>query len=62
MNTTNNGRTFEQWKRLVDAMVWKVAGCSADDLPDCCYYDWFANGKSPAAAARKAIRLAGGEF
>lgn len=49
---------FKDWKRRVDEAVWKLAGCSIDDLPDVCLHDWFDDDMKPDVAARKAIRSA----
>lgn len=49
---------FKDWRRRVDEAVWKLAGCSIDDLPDCCLRDWFDDGMKPVIAACKAICLA----
>lgn len=48
--------TFEQWMSLVNQNVEGQIGLSTSDLPDCCYMEWYEEGKSPAAAARKAIK------
>lgn len=52
-------RNFEDWMAEVDAVVSNRCGLSADDLPDCCYRDWFEDGVSPRAAASMAISEAG---
>jgi hypothetical protein len=51
---------FDQWMKQVDRECWKAGGCSIHDLPDVPFADWHEDGKSPAAAAKKAIRLAKG--
>lgn len=50
--------SFEAWMAKVNAYVEKLAGLSADDLPDCCYRDWYDDGVSPANAARRALKCA----
>ena len=51
-------QTFEQWLEKVDVAVDHLSSMSLHDLPDCCYRDWYENGMTPNAAARKAIRNA----
>lgn len=51
--------TFEEWMRAVNAHLEQLAGMCADDLPDWRYADAHANGTTPLAAARAAIRAAG---
>lgn len=47
---------FAQWMKDVDQAVQGIlCGLTVYDLPDCCYRDWFEDGFSPSAAARKAI-------
>lgn len=50
--------TFEQWLREVDRAVVAKVGLSYQDLPDCCYRDWYDQGVSPKGAASRAIRSA----
>jgi hypothetical protein len=52
-------KTFEQWKREVDAAILALCGLTADDLPDYGYADAYEDGKSPKATARAAIKAAG---
>lgn len=47
---------FKDWRRQVDEIVWQRAGCSIDDLADCCLRDWFDDGMTPRSAAIKAIK------
>ena len=54
--------TLDQWMQAVNALVERKYGLSTDDLPDCCYADWFEDGMLPSTAARKAIKNAGGDF
>lgn len=54
-------KSFEEWKAAVNTQVERLAGLSADDLPDAPYADWWEGGVSPASAAKRAIRAAGGE-
>jgi hypothetical protein len=51
-------RTFDDWMSAVNAAVERLAGLSADDLPDVCYRDWYDDDVSPVSAARRAIRSA----
>jgi hypothetical protein len=53
--------SFDEWRRTVNRWVWQLAGCSLDDLPDCCIADWYEAGTSSVVAARRAIREAGEE-
>lgn len=53
-----NEAGFKAWMAKVDAVVSARSGLSADDLPDCCYRDWYDDGVKPAAAAARAIRMA----
>lgn len=47
---------FEQWMRVVDALVQKKVGLSAHDLDDQPFRDWYDEGETPLAAAREAVR------
>jgi len=49
-------KTFEQWMREVDNEVKKKIGLSVHDLPDCCFADWYSDGKTAKGAASKAIK------
>lgn len=46
---------FNMWKRMVDDVIRRKVGLHSDDLPDCPYYDWYEQGLSPLAAARRAL-------
>ena len=48
--------TFQQWYAKVSQLIWKIAGCSPEDLVDYCYQDAFSDGATPLQAARAAIR------
>ncbi len=50
--------TFDEWLKAVDDEVWAKAGMSHLDLPDWGYRDAYDDRRSPAAAARSAIRAA----
>lgn len=50
--------TFEEWKRVVNALVESKMNFHADDLPDCPYHEWYESGMAPKVAANKAIRNA----
>jgi hypothetical protein len=49
---------FDAWYAKVDAAVQAKTGLSVDDLPDCCYRDWWEDGMTAGQAARAAIRSA----
>ena len=49
---------FELWKQRVNIEVLLLCGLGADDLPDCCYADWFEDGVSAKAAAKRALKNA----
>ena len=53
--------TFEQWLAKVDQWLEAHVFVSSADLPDCCYADWFADGISPARAARMALKAMDGD-
>ena len=54
---------FDSWMCSVDRYIARACcGLDSRDLPDCCYADWYEDGVKPQAAARRAIRSAGGEF
>lgn len=44
--------------RLVNAIVYAMAGCSADDLPDIAYADLYQRRVKARTAARMAVRNA----
>ncbi len=50
---------YSAWMSAVDEAVWRKAGVSVYDLPDCTYRDWFEAGWTPNQAARSALRRAG---
>lgn len=52
-------KTFETWIDEVNRLL-DLIGLSIDDLPDCCYRDWFEDGVSAKRAAARAIKSAGG--
>lgn len=51
-------QTFEEWLRAVDAAISAKCGLTHDDLPDCCYRDWYDDGVSAKSAAARAIKAA----
>ena len=51
--------TFNDWMQQVDNEVEAEAGCSVHDLPDCAFYDMFADEITPQEAATEALREAG---
>jgi hypothetical protein len=50
--------TFDEWLKAVDTIITAKLGLSRDDLPDCCYRDWYDDGVTPKTAAFRAIRNA----
>ena len=54
------GRDYEEWIEQVEAALDAIVGMGVDDLPDQSWYDWFEDGMSPSAAAKKAIKNEGG--
>lgn len=55
---TTSKLTFEEWLIQVDFWVGRECGMGREDLPDCCYADWYADGVRPRAAAKRAIKAA----
>jgi hypothetical protein len=51
-------KTYDEWMAEVNRIVGEKVGLSTDDLPDCCYRDWYDNGVSARAAASRAIKNA----
>jgi hypothetical protein len=51
--------TFEEWMARIDGFIWKYAGCSVDDLPDCQYRLWYDGRVRPIRAANRALKSAG---
>ncbi len=50
-------KKFEDWMKQVDAAIASTLyGMTSSDLPDVCYRDWFDDGCTPKAAARRAMR------
>ena len=49
-------QTFEQWFHAVDILIREEIGIGANDLPDCCYHDWYDQGVRPKSAAKRAIK------
>lgn len=47
--------TFEKWMQYVN---WFLHDVTTDDLPDCCYRDWYDSGMEAKVAAKKAMRNA----
>lgn len=50
--------SFEAWMKEVNKCLVKMCGMCADDLPDCCYRDWYDDGFKPKEAAVMAIEEA----
>lgn len=49
---------FDNWLKAVNDAVEAYCDLSRENLPDCCYRDWYDEGMSPQAAAKKAIKAA----
>ena len=49
-------KTFSQWLVEVNAYCVAACGLGIDDLPDCCYADWYELGITPKIAAKRAIK------
>lgn len=47
--------TFEEWTKQRDRLCIAIFGLSADDLPDCTWYDYYESQLSPAEAIECAI-------
>jgi hypothetical protein len=47
--------TFKDWVSQVNRVLLANVGVTLDDLPDCCYRDWYDDGVSPVRAARMAL-------
>jgi hypothetical protein len=50
--------TFDQWMREVNHSIALRTGMTSDDLPDCCYRDWYDDGLEAKRAASQAIKAA----
>jgi len=46
---------FTEWMKAVDHWIDKLAGVTADDLPDQSYRDWYDDGVGPKDAAMDTI-------
>jgi hypothetical protein len=55
-------RPFNEWMAKVNTIIIKRIGLCADDLPDYCYADDFADGGTPKGAASRAIKAAKEDF
>lgn len=51
-------RTYETWRRLVDAHVTRICGLTLDDLPDQQLRMWYDQAMHHEVAARKVVRMA----
>lgn len=60
MEVSTKHSEFDQWMQAVDGEVYRIAGVSVWDLPDCPFADWFGE-LSAKQAARKALLDAGME-
>jgi len=49
---------YKNWKKKVDDTMFVLCGVGAEGMPDFDYYKAWLDGKSPAAAAKEAIRHA----
>ncbi|HUS47381.1 MAG TPA: hypothetical protein VM098_04645 [Phycisphaerae bacterium] len=54
--------SYEAWRAAADQRMQAKHGIALDDLPDCCYRDWYNDGVSVASAVKKAVSNAGGDF
>lgn len=50
--------TWDEWINAVEKACYSLCGMSHHDLPDMPYRDYYDEGKSPAVAARSAIKSA----
>ena len=50
--------TCQDWMKAVNERIKALCGVSADDLPDVCYGDWYAEGMTTSRAAVLAVRNA----
>lgn len=53
---------FNTWMKRVDAQLISIAGVSSGDLADQMWWDWMADGLTPAEAARLALEDEGFPF
>jgi len=51
-------KTFEEWMAFVDHYINLSCGMWSNDLPDCCYRDWYDDNVTPKTAAKRAIKSA----
>lgn len=58
MAETKDDYAFRAWMKKVNSAIQDKVGLSSEDLPDCCYRDWYEDDVSPKQAANKAIRNA----
>jgi len=49
---------FAEWFKDIDSILEANYGLSVNDLPDCCFRDWFDHGVSVATAAKRVMRNA----
>ena len=50
--------TFDEWKKKVDDVIFKLYGLTSDGLPDFDYLQCYKNKVTPETTARRAIRWA----
>lgn len=55
---TKTDMTFKQWMEQVDFWCNRDHGLSVNDLPDCCFSDWYDDDVSPRTACKRAIKAA----
>lgn len=49
--------TFTQWMGRVDQKIGEqLGGMTHEDIPDCCYRDWYEDNMTPAQAAKQAVK------
>jgi Family of unknown function (DUF5419) len=51
-------KNYVAWMSKVDAALVKMCGLDSNDLPDWNYCDAYADGVTPSAAAKAAMRAA----
>lgn len=51
-------KLFYNWLNKVNAVLEKEFGLGIDDLPDCCYSEWYEDGVTVKGAAKRAIKNA----
>lgn len=55
---TKTTMPYSRWMHAVDTVVESKTGLSVHDLPDMAYRDWYEDGVTVSAAAKRAVREA----